>query len=272
MTLAKARTWVRYKTDVVGRISTWPRFAREVRAGNNALLRRLPDFSNPILVAGCQRSGTTAVSRLLTNSEGLTKFWSRHDEELDAALILSGIEAVNEQHRYCFQTTYLNERYVEYLNYVGQFKLVWLLRNPYSVIHSILHNWDRFAFNELYAACGQNWLAGNKQSIQTLQATEVEKACASYNAKVSQMYELYQQLGDENMLVLDYDKLVGQKQNVLPELYQFVGLEYRGEYSERIHAGSVEKANGLNTAERATVERLSEAEYLAAAAKFALID
>lgn len=270
MSLAPIKSWLRCRTDVFGRIATWQRFAREVRVGNETLLKCLPDYTNPILVAGCQRSGTTAVSRLLTQSEGLASFWSRKDEELDAAVILSGVEQIDTAPRYCFQTTYLNERYLEYFNHIGRYKLVWLLRNPHSVIHSILHNWESFAFEELYEACGGDWMEENRQALSAEYPSDVEKACAAYNGKLGQMYELFDQLGGSNMLVLDYDNLVAQKCDVLPMMYQFLALEYKEEYSQRINAGSVNKADSLSEMERKTIDRMCIAGYEKARLEFSI--
>ena len=72
------------------RIKTWRRFAREVRPKGCRLLSRLERFPKSVLVTGCQRSGTTMLSRIITQSEGMTNYWFGKDDELDAALILSG--------------------------------------------------------------------------------------------------------------------------------------------------------------------------------------
>ncbi len=66
-------------------VKDWKAFARKVRATREALLPELKRFPDAILVTGCQRSGGTMLSRLLTGSEGLTNFWFSRDEELDAA-------------------------------------------------------------------------------------------------------------------------------------------------------------------------------------------
>jgi len=100
-------------------IITWKKFAPEVRPGGCNLLARLDEFPNSILVSGCQRSGTTMLLRLITQSEGMVNYWFGRDDELDAALILSGFEPHTPHGRYSFQTTYLNECAHEYYDHVN---------------------------------------------------------------------------------------------------------------------------------------------------------
>lgn len=135
-------------------ITSWKGFARRVRSQGCQLLAHLDEFPNSVLVMACQRSGTTALARVITTSEGMTNYWFGRDDELDAALMLSGQIRYFSTRRHCFQTTYINECYREYLEHTNGHKLIWVIRNPFSVIYSMLHNWGRFAFNELFRACG----------------------------------------------------------------------------------------------------------------------
>ena len=91
-------------------------------------------FGGAILVTGCQRSGTTILSRIITRSDGMVDYWFGRDDELDAALILSGHVWHSPVGRYCFQTTYLNECYEEYFQCDLNQKIIWMIRSPYSVI------------------------------------------------------------------------------------------------------------------------------------------
>ena len=72
------------------RITTWRQFTAQIRSKGHGLLKTLDDFPNAVLVTGCQRSGTTMMSRIITQSEGMVDYWTGPDDELDAALILSG--------------------------------------------------------------------------------------------------------------------------------------------------------------------------------------
>jgi hypothetical protein len=215
-----------------------------VRTPGRRLLERLDDFPDSILVTGCQRSGTTMLARVITRSDGMRNFWFGRDDELDAALILSGYVEHDTTGRHCFQTTYLNERYPEYFGRSREHTVIWVLRNPYSVVHSLLYHWgrfSRFAFNELFGRWGLSRLL---------------RACLSYNGKVSQLFALKEGLGTSRLLVLEYDELVKHKYELLPRVYAFIDLPFHDDYTERIHAKSVDKAASLSTHERATIERL----------------
>ena len=88
-------------------IETWKHFAKKVRSRGCNLLSNLSQYSDTIFVAGCQRSGTTAVANIITASDGMINYWTGKDSELDAALLLSGHSSYKKNGRYCFQTTYL---------------------------------------------------------------------------------------------------------------------------------------------------------------------
>ncbi len=124
------------------------------------LLHRIDEFPDSVLVTGCQRSGTTALARAINASPAMVDYRFGRDDELDAAQILAGRVDHVPRGRYCFQTTYLNQCYGEYLEHRSPQRIVWVLRNPYSVVYSMVYNWGRFAFNELFAACGSPLLEG----------------------------------------------------------------------------------------------------------------
>lgn len=241
-------------------IKTWRRFAKEVRSEGCNLLTRLDDFPNSVLVTGCQRSGTTAIARTITQSDGMVNYWFGRDDELDAALVLSGRVQHSSEGRHCFQTTYLNECYPEYFNHSNYYRVIWVLRNPFSVVHSFLHNWGRFAFNELFRDCGSNLLEGENRKRYDLYGrwglTRLTRACLSFNGKVSQLFELRQRLGNNQLMVIEYDSLVKEKANVLPQVYSFIDLPYRGEYADSIHSRSVSKALQLSRKEQQVIERI----------------
>jgi hypothetical protein len=226
-------------------VRSWAQFDREIRFSGRKLLGHLDKFQDPVLVAGCQRSGTTALSRLITGSEEMTDFQFGNDDELDAALILSGWVPHTPRGRYCFQTTYLNNSYPEYFEH-NNYKLIWVLRNPASVIYSMLYNWKTAALNRLFTHCGAALLEESEQlrfkHLGALSIPRLRRACLSYNAKVSHVFRLREQLGNDQLFVIDYEKLTSHKETTLPVLYDFIGLRYRQDYAGRIHAGSVNKA------------------------------
>jgi len=227
-------------------IKSWAQFDREIRFCGRKLLGQLDNFHNTILVAGCQRSGTTAVSRLITRSDGMVNFQFGKDDELDAALILSGSVSHQPQGRYCFQTTYLNNSYSEYFEHCD-YKLIWVLRNPSSVIYSMLNNWKTGALNRLFRHCGSDLLEGREkwryEHFGVFSISRLRRACLSYNAKMSQIFTLREKLDEDRLIVIEYEKLISNKDVMLPRIYQFIDLPYRKEYSEKLHAGSFNKAS-----------------------------
>ncbi len=240
-------------------VKTWPQFIRRIRPRGCNMLKQLPDFPSSILVAGCQRSGTTLLSRILTNSETMTNFWFTRDEELDAALILCGVAGYQGNGRHCFQTTYLNECWPDYLEHKDNFKLIWVLRNPYSVIYSMLNNWGKFALNDLFQGVGTQLLdqasLTRYRRFGSWSIGKLKRACLSYAAKSSQLFELHTALGPENIFVLDYDTLINNKISALTAIYGFVGLEFKTKYADVIHGKSLSKANKLSRRQKAMIDK-----------------
>ena len=229
-------------------IDSWAAFQTVVKQPNRPLLAALDSYSDSILVAGCQRSGTTALARLLKLGRGMVDHTFGPDDELDAALLLSGHATRDTAGRFCFQTTYLNDRVYEYFEH-SNFRLVWMLREPRSVVYSMLYNWKRGrgALNRLYDACGAEVLAKIKPEAARawLGPSRLDKACASYVAKTSQTFELVERLGSR-VAVVDYDELVAHKDELLPRLCEFVGLPYEPKLGDKLHARSVAKRDRLS--------------------------
>ncbi len=250
-------------------ITDWGQFSSRVRSRGCQLLKRLDDFPNSILVAGCQRSGTTILSRILTQSDGMTNYWFGPDDELDAALILSGYVGHSPKGRYCFQTTYVNNCYREYFEHRGSYKLIWVLRNPYSVVYSLLHNWTPDALVRLFRECGAELLRGRDVILYEIFGVQgvsrIRQACYSYISKTAQVFELKRQLDPEQLMILDYDDLVTRKVTHLPAVYDFVEVEFRNDYLRKISSESVKKARQLPSKDTAIVREMCDAIYQQAA-------
>lgn len=230
-------------------IHTWKQFAKQVRTKGCRLLSHLDNFPNSILITGCQRSGTTMLSRVITQSNGMVNYWFGHDDELAAALILSGWVSFESAGRYCFQTTYVNECLDEYFNIRQNHHIVWVLRNPLSVVYSMVYNWKRFALNELFMACGTEFLNDDDRNKINLWGAwsirRIKKACFAYNGKLKQLDKLLQKKGDM-ICVVDYDDLVRRKYQLLPQVYDFINLEYMKSYADSIHSKSLKKQTRLS--------------------------
>lgn len=250
-------------------INTWNKFDREVRSKGCELLRKLDDFPESILVTGCQRSGTTVLSRIITNSDGMINYWFGRDDELDAALVLSGhVSLPSKQGRYCFQTTYLNACYHEYFGHENGHKIIWVLRNPFSVIYSMIHNWRRAALGRLFRSCGEHLLDDDErrrfEKIGLWGVSRLRQACLSYIGKTSQLFELKSSLGPDRLMIVSYDELVANKGSLLPEIYRFVDLEFNEKCAEKLHSRSIGKVKRQSKYEASVVERSCLPVYLAA--------
>ncbi len=239
-------------------INTWKQFARQVRSRDTLLLKELDRFPRSVLVTGCQRSGTTALSRLITGSSGMIDFSFGKDDELDGASILSGSVDYDPVGRYCFQTTYLNDCYREYFSHQRDNKIIWVLRNPFSVFYSLLHNWKRFPLKELFLACGAEHLP-NEYKVRfrrygLLGVSRLHKACLSYVGKVSQALELIEGLGTAHIKIVEYDDVTKNKSVIAPEIYRFIDPPYEEEYANRLHSNSLDKASLLSKKEHSEIE------------------
>jgi len=239
-------------------INSWHGFAKYVRSlGCGRQLQFLEQYDMPILVAGCQRSGTTMVERILSSHEAIQDHGFSKDEELDAALILSGCVPFETNSRVCFQTTYLDNCYTEYFDHAGKFKLIWLVRRPESIVYSMMYNWRGSALNRLFAATGSTLLDDRDakwyRRFGPIAIPKLRKACLSYNAKSLQAIELKQRLSPFTCFV-DYDSLVHDPVAQLKRVFDFVGLEFDASLAERVSPGSISKADRLSARERRFIE------------------
>lgn len=239
--------WPESGPEKKARITTWRGFYKKIESDGGKYLARLDDFRSSILVTGCQRSGTTMLSRIITGSDEMSNYYFGSDDELAAALILAGYVAYEPKGRFCFQTTYLNDHYEEYFEHPEAYQIVWMLRNPYSVVYSMAYNWRRRALNHLYETCGKRHLEevdhymGENSKVRS--DSPIFRACLAYKGKVSQLFRLRNRIASKRLLVVDYDGLVSQKEENLPLIYDYVGLEYHRRYAHQIRSTNVSQRN-----------------------------
>jgi len=244
-------------------VHSWSDFNQVVKQSDRPLLARLDDYEDSVLVAGCQRSGTTAVARMLKRADGIADYGFGHDDELDGALLLAGYVGRLADGRHCFQTTYVDDRFSEYFEHAG-FRLIWMLREPRSVVYSMLHNWKRGALNHLHDACGAAATSGIERPRsmlgQWIGPSRLDKACASYIARTEQTFALRARLGS-CMAVVDYGDLVSHKDVLLPQVCEFAQIPYDRELTRRLHGKSVHKGDRLAEWEAEYVDKACSAVY-----------
>jgi hypothetical protein len=247
------------------RYRTWQRFHRRLRSTGRPLLKALPQYPTSVLVAGCQRSGTTMLTRVIAGSRGFQRFRFTHDDELDAALILAGEVDVPQSRRYCFQSTYLNECYREYRSLQPHQRLIWVLRNPYSVVHSMIFNWRRFALRELYAAVG----TGCSRSLTSLEAwigwfhspSPAEMACAAYRGKTAQVLAIREFVRPSQLMVVDYDELVQTPGEWFRRIFAFIGEPFDVRCIDGVRADSIRRADTMSPGLKRRIDEVAMPTY-----------
>ena len=249
-------------------IHSWQKFARKVRRKGIPLLQKLDEYPDSILVTGCQRSGTTMLARVVSKSSSITKYGITKDDELAAALILSGYVNHDVKGRHCFQTTYLNENLAEYFELDEMHRVIWVIRSPMSVVYSMVYNWKRFALNELFLAVGKDQLpppiAKRFKKYGILSVNPVQRACYAYNGKIKQLDEIVKQWPGSRLFVVDYDQLVTETGAVLPEIFKFLDLPYNTELEKGVLSTSLAKADKMPQRHSGAVDSICTPVYLQA--------
>jgi hypothetical protein len=245
-------------------VQNWAQFDRQIRSRDRNLLACLADFPDPVLVAGCQRSGTTIVTRILREALEMPPLDITKDDELDAALILCGAAGFSTESRCCFQTTYLNDHLREYFDH-DNYRLIWVIRRPEAVVRSMLLNWRRGALKRLFRACGKHAL-DNKRLARlnrygTIGFKRLEMACLSYNVKTAQVHELAASLGPDRLHLVDYDDLIDKSEVLLPEIFSFASIPDSDSFLDRLQKPNRPRGGQLGESARNKIVETCDAEY-----------
>jgi hypothetical protein len=229
-------------------IKSWPEFYAAV--ADRPLLAKLDNYRDALLVAGCDWSAVTAVTHLFKRLPGFAdSAWSQEDE-LDGALLLAGLRPQRTHGSPLFQTTYIGERYREYLAH-EDFKLVWIVREPRAAVHSLLSSRAR--------ACTPGSACGTAAPSPGRGSSRLEKACTAYIDSIRQMLELKERLG-ERVAVVDYDALSADRNRLLPALCEFASVDCNANLLRHLHGKSVRKGD-LASFEGAIVDQLAMPAY-----------
>ena len=191
-------------------------------------------------------SAVTAITYLFKRLPEFADSAWNHNDELDDALLLAGLRADHTSERQCFQTTYVGERYREYLAHEN-FKLVWIVREPRAAVRALLadRERDRARMPRTPDAVADQAGQGG--------ASRLENACARYIMNVRQGIELKERLG-ERVAVLDYDELSANRDRLLPALCRFAAVDYDAGLLRFLH-GRNARRGALASFEAAIVDR-----------------
>lgn len=205
------------------------------------------------------------LTRLIARAPGFGRLSLTVDDELDAALALAGFVDLPNDRRYCLQTTYLNECFLEYRQLQPDQRLIWVVRNPYSVVYSMLHNWERFALNELYEGCGIINANSPRQRRSNLLwpfgPSRIEKACLAYRGKAAQILSIRRMLRREQLLIVDYDLLSAAPGEWLPRVFEFADTPYDAACANQVRRSPASKADALSSRARGLIEQLALPTY-----------
>lgn len=244
----------------------WRWFAATVRSRGCHLLRAADDFERPIFVSGCQRSGTTLATSLIAASPDITTSHQGRDEELAGAYVLCGRRQPTSSGRYCFQTTYLNECYSEYQRVTSDYRLVWVLRRPESVVYSMVYNWARFPLNELFLSCGvphlhdDDLIRFGRRGIFGL--SPLRRACYAYIGKCHQFIEMSQSPQAERLIAFEYEDMIMETQDVLADLCGRLGIGMPAHSTfDQLKSDTLTKSSDLTTAARTVIHKLCAGVY-----------
>ena len=240
-------------------VGSWTEFEELVAATGRPLLARLDTYEDALLVAGCAWSGDTAIARLVKRTDGIADHGFGHDDELDGALLLAGHVDRFDARRHCFQTTYLGDRFDEYFEH-DDFRLIWILREPSTVICAMFNSWKRAALDRLLPAGGGPPYPESGARAPLAGASRLDKACAAYVENVARTAEIATRLGSRAVIV-DYDELAAGRARLLPKLCALAGLEFDRHLLSHLHGKSVHKGHTLAAWEAARVEELAASAY-----------
>jgi hypothetical protein len=251
--LARHKRRAHFSSLIHGRVDrdvvSWSGFYAAI--ADRPFLAKLDDFSDALLISGCDWSATTAVTRMFKRLPCFADSSWSHDDELDGALLLGGLRARLSDGRHCFQTSYVRESYPEYFKH-DDYRLVWIVREPRAAVRSLLCDRQRTLPRRTMLG-----LASKSEAGQA--ASRLEKACATYVASMRQTVELKTRLR-ERMAVVDYDELAADRARILPALCRFAAVGCEARLLHHLHGKSVRKT-ALADWEARVVDELAEPSY-----------
>ncbi len=140
-----------------------------------------------------------------------------------------------------------------------------MLREPHSVVYSMLYNWRRDALKRLFQACGIEQLHAARAAGSAIRGwpgpSRFEMACAAYVSKTLQTLELVAGLSHDRLLVVDYDDLVLRRSVLVPRIFEFAGVPYDEDSATRLHARSITRRSRFTRARALHIDRVCGAVY-----------
>lgn len=224
-----------------------------------------PPLKNaPILITGCQRSGTTLLSLILDSHP---KIHSIDEMDFFDHPLIDYLTQTQYHPNVCFKLPIYADRAVSFTT-IPQLKILWCQREPLDVIASMLSLGIRFrdgsiigwaahpecAETEIKGACRllneynqldqlpltlrqQTQTILNKHPTKRDRADQLVLACMCWRAKQA-LLPVYDQL-HLNYKIVQYEKLVRQSQSTLTEILDYLNIEWSDDVlrHHELHAG-----------------------------------
>jgi hypothetical protein len=219
-----------------------------------------------LFIFGCQRSGTTLLSRIFERDWLATSFpevssINRDDKEHRIRLkALSEVKAIVQ--RRPARLTVLkplveSQRAIEFLEFFPGSKALWIYRNYRDVAAS---NIKRFGLQngiddmrQLLSGSRENWRSEFvPRSVDETLREHFSASMDPYDAAVLFWYarnSLYFELGlheNPDVMLCKYESLVRSPEVVVPAIYEFAGCRFPGpSIIRQIHSRSVKKGRSI---------------------------
>ena len=183
------------------------------------------------MIDGCDWSATTAVTRLFKRLPYFADSSSGHDDELDGALLLSGLRGKRRPDAIAFRPVTsvrasVNISLTRTSGSYGSCASRELLSPRCSATEGKLYR----------AAPPGDWPASPAAMAHRVS----RKPAQRYLASIRQTLELEERLG-ERIAIVDYDELAAERAQLLPALCRFASVPFDNHLLRHLHGKSVRK-------------------------------
>lgn len=189
-----------------------------IKAGSHFEVLPPAPYTN-LLVFGCQRSGTTWISKCI--GEYFPSAFS-FTEEQTFHFLLNGYILPKIQAQYLvFQTTFINTEVESYYNAPINTKILLLLRNPYSVCHSLIYN---FQLLEIVYGYRKNTMI-EADFVDNTITTELKMSLEIYRHSIRNALEIISSFNSSRIQVIIYDDAILDLKTTLTKIANFMDTE-----------------------------------------------
>jgi hypothetical protein len=222
-----------------------------------------------LFIIGCQRSGTSLLNRIFARDLNISVYressrLSSNDQSLIAKNRLrlnsfSDIKSVLDKDKaplIVFKPLVETQNSLDILDYFSDSKALWIYRHYKDVANSLL---KKFSVNvgirnlkSIIENNQENWYSEKvPESIRTIIIQYFSEQMSPYDAVAlfwfarNQLFYELQLDHNSRVLMCRYEDLVTQPNQVMRNIYQFVGVHYSNDNSWEVHSNSVHKGHSI---------------------------